>query len=136
MAAEERGLLQAGGGEPVRSVTILEGDPDGEHLRVEVSDHDVRFISRMLSGSTGQTTRLKDRLWIVTDRERLLEALATAALAAPESGPRRLCPTHPDIDYRHEWGCPQCVTELRDEVETLASRSSTPGGRTVLEASQ
>lgn len=26
---------------------------------------------------------------------------------------RQLCQIHPNVDYRHAWGCPDCVVELR-----------------------
>lgn len=30
---------------------------------------------------------------------------------------RQLCPHHPDVDYRHAWGCPDCVRELRAKLD-------------------
>ncbi len=35
---------------------------------------------------------------------------------------RRLCKTHPDVDYKHEWGCPECVSELRKENAELQEK--------------
>ena len=39
-------------------------------------------------------------------------------------GYRRLCQTHRDVDYRHAWGCPDCLVDLRERnralVEALA----------------
>lgn len=29
---------------------------------------------------------------------------------------RQLCPYHPDVDYQHAWGCPDCVRELRAKL--------------------
>ncbi len=35
------------------------------------------------------------------------------------SGYRRLCPQHPDVDHRRNWGCPECLRELREERDAL-----------------
>lgn len=45
-------------------------------------------------------------------------------VGAGELGPMterdwRQCPTHPDVDGARMWGCPDCVVELRREVEAL-----------------
>lgn len=32
---------------------------------------------------------------------------------------RSLCQTHPGVDYKHAWGCPECVRELRDRNAKL-----------------
>lgn len=34
---------------------------------------------------------------------------------------RVLCATHPDVDYRHAWGCPDCVRELRERNAKLTA---------------
>lgn len=36
---------------------------------------------------------------------------------------RILCEIHPEIDYKHHWGCPECLRELKAEkVELLAEK--------------
>jgi hypothetical protein len=32
---------------------------------------------------------------------------------------RPLCQTHPDLNYKTAWGCPECVRELRAENANL-----------------
>lgn len=32
---------------------------------------------------------------------------------------RQLCPHHPDVDYKLNWACPDCLVELRDENKQL-----------------
>lgn len=32
---------------------------------------------------------------------------------------RQLCKTHPDVDYKTAWGCPDCVRELRYENKKM-----------------
>ena len=32
---------------------------------------------------------------------------------------KRLCKHHPEIDYKHHWGCPDCLAELRAKNERL-----------------
>jgi hypothetical protein len=32
---------------------------------------------------------------------------------------RPLCQTHPDVNYKTAWGCPECVRELRAENANL-----------------
>lgn len=32
---------------------------------------------------------------------------------------RHLCGTHPNVDYKTAWGCPDCVRELRQENAKL-----------------
>ena len=46
------------------------------------------------------------------------EALQRQGPANPR-GYRRLCQTHPDVDYRTQWGCPECVAELREALQRL-----------------
>lgn len=29
---------------------------------------------------------------------------------------RQLCKSHPDVDYKTAWGCPECVRELREAL--------------------
>lgn len=35
----------------------------------------------------------------------------------------RNCETHPDVDGRYMWGCPDCLAELRAEVGRLTSEN-------------
>lgn len=37
----------------------------------------------------------------------------------PEPPSRQLCPTHPDVNYKTAWGCPECVREMRSELVQL-----------------
>lgn len=32
---------------------------------------------------------------------------------------RQLCPTHPEVNYKTAWGCPDCVKELRETLATV-----------------
>lgn len=32
---------------------------------------------------------------------------------------RSLCQTHPNVDCKHAWGCPECVRELRERNDKL-----------------
>lgn len=32
---------------------------------------------------------------------------------------RQLCKTHPNVDYRKAWGCPDCLAELRYENKKM-----------------
>lgn len=32
---------------------------------------------------------------------------------------RTLCNIHPDIDYMHHWGCPECLKDLRKHQSAL-----------------
>jgi len=36
----------------------------------------------------------------------------------------RRCVTHGDVDGAHQWGCPECVRELRQELEQAAAREA------------
>jgi len=36
----------------------------------------------------------------------------------------RRCMTHGDVDGAHQWGCPECVRELRQELEQAAAREA------------
>jgi hypothetical protein len=36
---------------------------------------------------------------------------------------RRLCEHHPKVNYKHEWGCPECLSDLRSALQ-LIRRSS------------
>lgn len=40
------------------------------------------------------------------------------AEAQPEPA-RQLCATHPEVNYKTAWGCPDCVKELREDVRRL-----------------
>lgn len=44
---------------------------------------------------------------------------------------RQLCPHHPDVDYQHAWGCPDCVRDLRAKLD--ASERAAAEMRGVLE---
>ena len=50
-----------------------------------------------------------------------------AAMTAERDGARirRLCKHHPGVDYRHAWGCPDCLKELRAENAKLADALDT-----------
>lgn len=37
-----------------------------------------------------------------------------------EAEARHLCQHHPDVDYRHAWGCPDCLRELRHQKQLAA----------------
>lgn len=37
------------------------------------------------------------------------------ALASASDDYRRLCQTHPQVNYKKEWGCPECVRVLRKQ---------------------
>lgn len=41
----------------------------------------------------------------------------TSAPATGSETVRQLCPSHPNVDYRTAWGCPDCVRELRVALE-------------------
>lgn len=34
---------------------------------------------------------------------------------------RHLCDRHPDVNYRYEWACPNCLAELRARMNKLAA---------------
>ena len=38
------------------------------------------------------------------------------------SNDKHLCETHPHVDYKTAWGCPECVREMRDELTFLRSQ--------------
>lgn len=39
--------------------------------------------------------------------------------AKTETPSRVLCQLHPNVDYKHAWGCPECVAELRKQATQL-----------------
>jgi hypothetical protein len=48
-----------------------------------------------------------------------MAAVILAALRKVKGEPgRQLCQSHPGVDYRTAWGCPECVAELRAQLAT------------------
>ena len=32
---------------------------------------------------------------------------------------RILCSIHPAVDYKHAWGCPDCIVEMRAQIDPV-----------------
>lgn len=74
-------------------------------------------MKTMLSGLSNQLAELgKENRALRADVERLKQTHVAARSW-------RKCETHGDIDGAHQWGCPECVRELRAKVEQLEQES-------------
>src|ERR1019366_1148273 len=45
-----------------------------------------------------------------------------AAQAKLDQPSRSVCPVHPEVNYRHEWGCPRCLTEVLADLATTRAQ--------------
>ena len=42
---------------------------------------------------------------------------------------RQLCKSHPNVNYKHAWGCPDCVAEMRTFIKWLKAEIDGLEGR-------
>lgn len=46
---------------------------------------------------------------------------------------RKLCATHPDVDYRLAWGCPECLRKMRELLRFIHHDTRGLGLRSMIE---